>query len=132
MHYRIKKFLRYMLIFAAWVFFLSIRIGDRTLFAHAHDLLVDNRIVAAVDAEVTDLWDRITMTARTAYGRVTPPVVLPTPLGLPSGASGDSATGKGNSVAGGAANATPAEHAGGKTDVALPHIPASAATQAKG
>ena len=106
MHYRIKKFLRYMLIFAAWVFFLSIRIGDRTLFAHAHDLLVDNRIVAAVDAEVTDLWTRITMTAKTAYGRVTPP--LPATLETPAGSV--------------------ASEADAQTNVALPRIPASQQT----
>ena len=116
MHYRIKKLLRYMLIFAAWVFFLSIRIGDRTLFAHAHDLLVDNRIVAAVDAEVSDLWGRITMTAKTAYGRVTPPVALPAALEAPGAA--------------GSGTRSNIEQTDSKTDIALPHMPAS--QQAKG
>lgn len=124
MHYRIKKFLRYMLIFAAWVFFLSIRIGDQTLFAHAHDLLVDNKIVAAVDAEVTELWDRISMTAKTAYGRVTPPVALP--LEAPSAVGG---AGETNDRGMGRANEAGYGHAGGETDIALPHIPASQTTK---
>ena len=41
MHYRVKKFGRYVLIFVAWIFCLSLRVGDKTIFDHAHGVLVE-------------------------------------------------------------------------------------------
>lgn len=70
MHYRVKKFGRYVLIFIAWIFCLSVRIGDKTIFAHAHGVLVENRIVSAIDQELSDLWHSIGRTARVAYQRI--------------------------------------------------------------
>ena len=72
MHLRLKKLAKFCLVFAAWIFCLSIRVGDKTVFAHAHAVLVDNKIVSAIDEEINTLWQRITMTARVAYGRVSP------------------------------------------------------------
>lgn len=70
MHYRVKKFGKYVLIFVAWIFCLSIRIGNKTVFDHAHGVLVENRIVHAVDQEISDLWHNISKTARVAYQRI--------------------------------------------------------------
>ena len=70
MHYRVKKFSRYVLIFVVWIFCLSIRIGDKTIFDHAHGVLVENRIVHAVDEEISDLLHSISKTARVAYRRI--------------------------------------------------------------
>ena len=70
MSYRIKRLTRYVLIFIAWIFCLSVRIGDQRIFDHAHGVLVDNRIVYAVDQEISDLWQRISMTVRGAYARI--------------------------------------------------------------
>ncbi|MEY4631632.1 MAG: hypothetical protein RIQ81_1752 [Pseudomonadota bacterium] len=36
-----------------WVFVLSIQVDGRTLFSHAHGILVDNQVVAAVESQVT-------------------------------------------------------------------------------
>ena len=70
MHYRMKKFGRYVLIFVAWIFCLSVRVGDKTIFDHAHGVLVENRIVSAIDQELGDLWHSIGRTARVAYQRM--------------------------------------------------------------
>ena len=70
MHYRMRKFSRYVLIFVAWIFCLSIRIGDQRIFDHAHGVLVENRIVHAVDQEISDLWHSIGRTAKVAYRRI--------------------------------------------------------------
>jgi hypothetical protein len=36
-----------------WVFVLSIRIEGRTLFSHAHGILVNNPVVAAIETQVS-------------------------------------------------------------------------------
>lgn len=77
MHYRVKKFGRYVLIFVVWIFFLSIKLGDKTIFDHAHGMLVDNRIVLAIDQEISDLWLKVATTARVAYGRISGQEQLP-------------------------------------------------------
>ena len=70
MHYRVKKFGRYVLIFVAWIFCLSLRVGDKTIFDHARGVLVENRIVSAIDQELSELWHSIGKTARIAYQRI--------------------------------------------------------------
>ena len=70
MHYRVKKFCRYVLIFVVWIFCLSLRVGDKTIFDHAHGVLVENRIVSAIDQELSELWHSIGKTARIAYQRI--------------------------------------------------------------
>ncbi len=69
-HYRMKKFGRYVLIFVVWIFCLSVRVGDKTIFDHAHGVLVENRVVSAIDQELSDLWRSIGKTARVAYRRI--------------------------------------------------------------
>ncbi len=70
MHYRARKFGKYVLIFVAWIFCLSLRVGDQTIFAHAHGVLVENRIVNAIDQELGALWHSLGRTARIAYRRI--------------------------------------------------------------
>ena len=70
MYGKLKKIKKYCLIFAIWIFCLSVRIGDKTVFDHAHGIIVDNKIVSAIDEELTGLWERIFMTARITYGRM--------------------------------------------------------------
>ena len=36
-----------------WVFVLSVPVNGRTLFSHAHGILVDNQIVAAIESQIT-------------------------------------------------------------------------------
>jgi hypothetical protein len=42
-----------------WVFILSISWNGRTLFDRAHDVLVDNAVVHAIDHMAMDAWDAI-------------------------------------------------------------------------
>lgn len=39
-----------------WVFILSIRVNDRTLYDRAYDILIDNELVQSVDEKVAELW----------------------------------------------------------------------------
>lgn len=55
-----------------WVFILSISWGGRTLFERSHDVLVDNAIVAAIDQELADMWDKVTETARLTFAKPDP------------------------------------------------------------
>lgn len=43
-----------------WVFVLSIRWDGRPIFYHANDIFVQNALVRAVDAELAELWWRVT------------------------------------------------------------------------
>ncbi len=56
---------------ALWVFILSIRWGDRTLFAITSDVLVHNAIVSALDESLADLWYRVSETAQVTFHDVT-------------------------------------------------------------
>ena len=49
----IIKFLLHMVF---WVFVLSIRWDERTIFDRAHDILVDNPLIEEVDEHVTAIW----------------------------------------------------------------------------
>ena len=39
-----------------WVFILSIRINDRTIYDSAYDVLIDNEIVESIDEKSSELW----------------------------------------------------------------------------
>ncbi len=36
-----------------WVYVLSVPVNGQTLFSHAHGILVDNRVVAAIETQVS-------------------------------------------------------------------------------
>ncbi len=50
---RAKKVGRTLLYGAIWVYVLSIPVGDRLLFDHAYDLMVDNSVVHTIQREFT-------------------------------------------------------------------------------
>ena len=54
-----------------WVFILSITVNGRPLFHYANDFFVQNSIVAAIDEELSNLWHRVSETARITYDKVT-------------------------------------------------------------
>ena len=54
-----------------WIFVLSITINGRPLFWYANDFLVQNSIVEAIDQELSDLWYRVSETARITFDKVT-------------------------------------------------------------
>lgn len=57
--------LAFQLIF--WVFILSIRINDRTLFDQAYDILIDNELVQSVDEKAADLWYTFSDSVRNSF-----------------------------------------------------------------
>lgn len=56
----IKWLSKVLLSMVVWVFLLSIQWEGRPIFYHANDLLVQNAVVRAVDAELGEIWQRLT------------------------------------------------------------------------
>lgn len=50
-----------------WVFVLSIRINDRTIYDHSHDILIDNAIVQSIDEKASELWYTFTSAVSTSF-----------------------------------------------------------------
>jgi hypothetical protein len=63
---RLQQVLRWTLITCFWICALSIKINGKTLFTYGNDLLIQNRIVQALDDQVTEVWYRAKQAARTA------------------------------------------------------------------
>jgi hypothetical protein len=55
---------------AIWVFALSITWNGKMFFSYAHEILVQNRIVDAIDEELGDLWYKVSETARITFNNV--------------------------------------------------------------
>ena len=72
MHPALKWLIKFCLTAVLWVFLLSIRWDGRTLFSYAHETLVQNAVVQAVDEEIADLWYRLSETARAAFQKNRP------------------------------------------------------------
>jgi hypothetical protein len=60
----IGKFFIHLVI---WIFILSIRWDGKTLFSYAHNVLVQNALVQAIDEELADVWYRLSETARVTF-----------------------------------------------------------------
>ncbi|SME89698.1 hypothetical protein [Pseudobacteriovorax antillogorgiicola] len=56
-----------------WVFVLSINYDGRTLFSYAHETIIQNDIVRALDEELEDLWVRVYETARITFAELSAP-----------------------------------------------------------
>ena len=54
---RTKKVLKFLGMGVLWVYILSIRIGQETIYYHAHDILVENQIVEAIDRQLAEAYD---------------------------------------------------------------------------
>jgi hypothetical protein len=50
-----------------WVFILSISVKGRTVFSYANEVLVQNPMVQMVDEELSEVWDKIYLTARRTF-----------------------------------------------------------------
>ena len=66
----LKRVLRLACIAAFWVFIFSIRWDGRTLFSYLNEILVQNRIVRAVDESLADLWYKVSETASTTFHKL--------------------------------------------------------------
>ena len=53
-----------------WTFILSIRFEGRTLFDRAHDILIDNEIVEYADEHLSELWYKISATAKKTFSEI--------------------------------------------------------------
>lgn len=62
---------RTLLTATAWVFILSIQVRGQTLFAHSHEILIENPFVEAIDEGLGDLWYRVSETARVTFNNLT-------------------------------------------------------------
>ena len=66
----IKKIGKLSLTAVLWIFVLSITINGRPLFWYANDFFVQNSIVEAIDQELSDLWYRVSETAKITFEKV--------------------------------------------------------------
>ncbi|RYZ60303.1 MAG: hypothetical protein EOP07_01290 [Proteobacteria bacterium] len=63
---RLKKAGRVLLYGTIWVYVLSIPVGEKLLFDHAYDVLVENSVVNAIQREVKSAWRDAKGKARSA------------------------------------------------------------------
>jgi hypothetical protein len=54
----------------AWVFILSITIGETTLFEKFNNVLVQNALVQSLDEEMANIWYKISETAKVTFNEV--------------------------------------------------------------
>lgn len=66
-----KKALKTLSVGVVWVYVLSIRIGGNTIFSYANDILVQNRIVEAIDRSFADAMDTIVDNAKLTFHSIT-------------------------------------------------------------
>lgn len=55
----IKSVLRILATGVIWVFILSLQVGEKRLFDHASELLVENPIVAFADEQFGNTWELV-------------------------------------------------------------------------
>ncbi len=67
---RTKRVLKFIGLGVVWVYILSIRIGNQTIFFHANDILVQNQIVEAIDRQLADSWDSLSTKASDTFARL--------------------------------------------------------------
>jgi hypothetical protein len=59
-----KKSAKTFVAFVIWVFILSYQWQGRTLFARAHEVLVENSLVEFIDQQLSATWKRVGITAQ--------------------------------------------------------------------
>ncbi len=67
---KIKLACRLVLQGAIWVYVLSIQVGGQTLFHRAHEVLVNNQVVAAIESQITRGYQSAIDMAASGAGRV--------------------------------------------------------------
>jgi hypothetical protein len=68
---RTRKVLKFLGMGVLWVYILSIRFGQETLFHHANDILVENQIVEAIDRQLEDAFTGAVNLASGTFNRIT-------------------------------------------------------------
>ena len=59
----VKWLVKTAFVAVAWVFILSIQVDDRPLFSYAHDIIIENSVVEALDVEIGEFLERVYSTA---------------------------------------------------------------------
>ena len=67
---RTKTVLKFFGMGVLWVYILSIRVGSETIFYHAHDILVENQIVEAIDRQLADAYEGVANLASNTFDRI--------------------------------------------------------------
>jgi len=67
---RTTKVLKFLGMGVLWVYILSIRIGQETIYYHAHDILVENQIVDAIDHQLAESYDGAAKFASNTFSRL--------------------------------------------------------------
>lgn len=67
---RTKGILKFLGLGVLWVYILSIRVGQETIFHHANDILVQNQIVEAIDRQLAETWDSVSSKASDTFARL--------------------------------------------------------------
>ena len=66
----LKRLGRILLHASFWIFVFSVRWDGRTLFSYGNEILVQNRIVKAIDESMGDIWYRVSETARITFKKL--------------------------------------------------------------
>ncbi len=67
MRENLKKVGKVLLHAVFWVYVLSIQIAGKSLYQHAHGVLVENPVIAAIDEEAYNLYSRVTKAVDIAF-----------------------------------------------------------------
>jgi hypothetical protein len=67
---RTKKVLKFFGMGVLWVYILSIRVGSETIFYHAHDILVENQVVEAIDRQLAEAYEGAVNLASNTFDRI--------------------------------------------------------------
>jgi|MDTA01.1.fsa_nt_gb hypothetical protein len=53
-----------------WLYIFSFEVGGQTLFYKARSLASESTIIAVIDEEVSDLWYKVTETAKATFAKI--------------------------------------------------------------
>jgi hypothetical protein len=67
---RSKNMLKFLGMGVLWVYILSIRVGQNTVFHYANDILVKNQIVEAIDRQLGEAANGVSRLASDGFARL--------------------------------------------------------------
>ena len=67
---RVKNTLKFLSTGVLWVYILSIRVVEGTIFHYANDILVKNQIVEAIDRQLTEAVSSVSHFATNGFAKI--------------------------------------------------------------
>jgi len=67
---RTKNILKFLGMGVLWVYILSVRIGNETLFHRANNILVKNQVVEAIDRQFAEAYEGVSKQASDVFARL--------------------------------------------------------------